>query len=338
MTHWPFLQPNPDGHCAAVSTMPSQLLSRPSQTSGVGSEQPSQTKPMVPRQMRRPALQVPPFASTCAWVSPGHRHTWPVWGKLPLSMTPSQLSSIPLQVSGCGIPVALQTRWPMLQTNVPDWQVPRPLPHLSPTPGSVPSSIWPLQLSSRPLQTSVCGVTVGASQNVPVLSARQARMPPRRQMPTPLLKHDAPTMKPSSMSPLQLLSRPSQSSVGTAQPHGWPQALGGNPSSTCPLQLSSWQLQASTAQCLAAPPFCAATLSGSVWTSGAIVKLPQAAMPLPAVHNRQAFDTPSSICPLQLSSRPLQDSAGGTVFSMMSTSACLTALVSVSVTKTAEPV
>src|ERR1051325_6175231 len=152
-------------------------------------------------------------------------------------MTPSQLSSSPLQTSAIGMPVALQTSCPFWQTNVPDWQVPSPLPHFSPTPGNVPSSIWPLQLSSMPLQTSGCGVTVGASQNVPVLSGLQARMPPRRQAPTPLLKQDAPTMKPSSMSPLQLLSRPSHSSVGTAQPQGWPQALGGRPSSIWPLQL-----------------------------------------------------------------------------------------------------
>src|SRR6476619_3021611 len=135
-------------------------------------------------------------------------------------MTPSQLSSMPLQVSAWGMPVALHTSAPFVQTNVPDEQVPRPLPHLSPTPGSVPSSVMPLQLSSMPLQISVWGVTVGASQNVPVLSGRQARMPPRRQAPTPLLKQEAPTMKPSSMSPSQSLSRPSQTSVGSAQPHG----------------------------------------------------------------------------------------------------------------------
>jgi hypothetical protein len=50
------------------------------------------------------------------------------------------------------------------------------------------------------------------------------------------------------------------------------------------------------------------------------------------------LDTPSSIRPLQLSSTPLHTSLGGTVFAMMSTSACLTALVSVSVTKIAWPV
>src|SRR6185369_2268921 len=253
-------------------------------------------------------------------------------------MMPSQLSSLPLQVSGCGIPVALQTSLPMLQTNVPDEQVPRPLPHLSPTPGRIPSSICPLQLSSRPLQTSVCGITVGASQKVPEPSALQARMPPRRQMPTPLLKHDAPTLKPSSMSPSQSLSRPSQISVGTAQPQAPPHAFGGRPSSIWPLQLSSRQLQDSTAQWRAAPPFCASTLSGSVELFGAMVKVPQAGMPLAATHIRQAFDTPSSIWPSQLSSTPLQVSDGGTVFAMMSTSACLTALVSVSVAKIADPV
>ena len=42
--------------------------------------------------------------------------------------------------------------------------------------------------------------------------------------------------------------------------------------------------------------------------------------------------TPSSIWPLQLSSLPLQISAGGTVDAMMPTSAALTAAVSVSVT------
>ena len=103
----------------------------------------------------------PPGASICAWVSPGQRQTWPVCGKVPLSMTPSQLSSMPLQTSACGMPVALHTSLPMLQTKVPDWQVPRPLPQRSPTPGSVPSSIMPSQSSSRPLQTSGCGVTGG---------------------------------------------------------------------------------------------------------------------------------------------------------------------------------
>ncbi len=256
-------------------------------------------------------------------------------------MTPSQLLSLPSQTSAWAIPVALQTSWPFMQMKVPDWQLPRPLPHTSPTPGRVPSSFIASQSSSMPLQTSGIGIPAGASQTVPVPAGLQIRMPPRRQAPTPLLVHDAPTLKPSSMSPSQSLSRPSQSSVGTGHPPGWPQALGGKPSSTRPLQLSSRQFFASTAQCFAGSAgfaFCALTLSGSLMLSGAIVKLPQAAMPLPVVHSRQAFDTSSSISPLQLSSTPLQSSGGGTVLAMMSTSACSTALVSVSVTKMACPV
>src|SRR6187551_1143094 len=167
--------------------------------------------------------------------------------------------------------------------NVPEPQVPSPAPQRSPTPGSVPSSIMPSQSSSRPLQTSVCGGTVGASQNVPLMSARQARIPPRAQMPTPLFMHDAPTMKPSSMSPSQSLSRPSHFSVGSAQPQGCPQALGGKPSSTVPSQSSSMQLHVSIAQWRAAVPN---TLSGSVGLFG-----------MATVH---MFDTPSSMRPLQL--------------------------------------
>src|SRR5580704_9102709 len=77
---------------------------------------------------------------------------------------------------------------------------------------------------------------------------------------------------PLSMIPSQLSSSPLQISLGTAQPHGLPQALSGSPSSTCPLQLSSRQLQVSTAQCLAAVP---RRLSGSLGLLGLMTKLPQ---------------------------------------------------------------
>src|SRR4051794_29862422 len=118
------------------------------------------------------------------------------------------------------------------------------------------------------------------------------------------------------MSPSQLSSRPLQISVGTVQPQAWPQALSGHPSSTNPLQLSSRQLQVSSAQCLALVP---SRLSGS----------------LGSFDTAHLLDTPSSIWLLQLSSTPLHTSAGGTVLAMMSTSACLTDAVSVSVTKMA---
>ena len=92
----------------------------------------------------------------------------PVCGKFPSSMTPSQSLSMPSQTSGWGMLVTLQTSLPFLQTIVPAWQAPRPLPHFSPTPGSVPSSICPSQLSSMPLQTSAWGVMTGALQTVSV--------------------------------------------------------------------------------------------------------------------------------------------------------------------------
>src|SRR5947209_7242426 len=52
--HCPSLHPRPDGHVAATSAVPSQSLSLPSQISGAGPTQPSQTKPRVPRHTRCP--------------------------------------------------------------------------------------------------------------------------------------------------------------------------------------------------------------------------------------------------------------------------------------------
>src|SRR5450432_2921113 len=201
---------------------------------------------------------------------------------------------------------------------VPAWHAPRPLPQASPTPGKVPSSTCPLQLSSMPLQTSGCGVMIGASQVVSVPLALQTSSPFRLQAPTRPLLHFVPTAPvgqlPLSTMPSQLSSRPLHTSAGTAQPQGPPQALGGRPSSIWPLQLSSRQLQVSTAQCFAAVP---SRLSGS----------------LGLFDTGHWLDTPSSMRPLQLSSLPLHNSPGGTFWAMIPTSAALTAAVSVSVTK-----
>src|SRR5262249_57713711 len=82
------------------------------------------------------------------------------------------------------------------------------------------------------------------------------------------------------------------------------------------LELSSWQLQVSTAQCFAPAPRRLSALAGSFDTGHMLL-------------------TPSSICPLQLLSLPSQISTGGTVEAMMPTSAALTAFVSVSVTRMA---
>ena len=247
----------------AVSIMPSQLLSLPSQTSGVGSTQPSHTKPH-----RAAADEVPGLAGAAGRVDlrlGQARAEAGLAGLREVAVVDDAVAVVVDAVADLGLRHAGRVADELAVRADEGARTGRcraPLPHVSPTPGSVPSSIWPLQLSSMPLQTSGCGVTVGASQNVPVPSALQARMPPRRQAPTPLLEHDAPTLKPSSMSPSQSLSRPSQISVGTAQPQGWPQALGGRPSSIWPLQLSSRQLQVSTAQCRAAPPFCATHVVG----------------------------------------------------------------------------
>src|SRR5580698_5119582 len=140
---------------------------------------------------------------------------------------------------------------------------------------------------------------------------------------------------PLSMMPSQLSSSPLQISTGTAQPQGPPQALTGSPSSTWPLQLSSRQLQVSTAQCLAAVPL---RLSGSLGLLGLMTKVPQAAMVFPGVHRLQAFETPSSMRPLQLSSMPLQISAGGTFWAMTPTMALWAALASFSDTRIEAPV
>src|SRR5262249_9013301 len=152
---------------------------------------------------------------------------------------------------------------------------------------SGPSSFRPLQSSSMLLQTSGDGITTGASQNVPVPWALQARMPPRLQAPTPLLTHDMPTLKPSSMLPSQLSSSPLQISGGRAHPQGMPHRLGGKPSSTWPSQSSSMQLHVSTAQWRAPVP---SLLSGSIGS----------------FERGHILLTPSSIWPLQLSSMPLQ--------------------------------
>src|SRR5450631_1243860 len=195
-------------------------------------------------------------------------------------------------------------------------------------------SICPSQLSSMPLQISCWDVTVGALQTVSVPAALQTRIPSRLQAPMRPLLHLAPTgpvgQEALSMPPSQLSSRPLHFSAGTAQPQGPPQALTGSPSSTCPLQLSSRQLQVSIAQCLTEAPF---TLSGSEGLLGLITKLPQAGLVFPAVQVMHWLETPSSICPLQLSSFPLQTSTGGTFWAMIPTMALLAAFGSFSETR-----
>src|SRR3954468_18316416 len=191
------------------------------------------------------------------------------------------------------------------------------MPQSRPTPGSMPSSMSPLQSSSMPLQIS--GL-MGASPRLQVtliLSGAHSFTPRRRHAPVRPLSQEPPTSKPSSTSPSQSLSTPSQISTEMGQPAGWPHAFRGNPSSIIPLQLSSLQFATSTAQCLAAVPSLLSASLGSVVLYG------------------HMFATPSSMIPLQLSSWPLQASAGGTVEAMMPTMAALAAAESASDTRMA---
>src|SRR4051812_4684428 len=250
MVERPSLQPSPDGQIGFMSATPSQSLSSPSQISGPGSTQPSQTKPRVPRQTRWPALHVP--TPTLAGSRPAQMQVWPVWVKGPSSTMPLQLSSRPLHTSVIGTPPspAWQTSAPPTQAVMPAWQVPMLAPQVTPVPGSVPSSTMPLQLSSTPLHTSCEGVR-GMSQN--------AVTPLHATMPGQGIAHLSPTCKlvpestiPSSIRPLQSSSMPLHTSGSGGHASGRPHALVGQPSSMTPSQLLSLQSpQTSAAQCLA---------------------------------------------------------------------------------------
>ena len=174
----PSRQPKPRRAHAAVSVMPSQSLSLPSQISGVG-----QHAALADEAHRAAADEVARLAgaarrSICAWVRPGQRQVVPVCGKLPLSMTPSQLSSMPLQISAWACPSRCRRAGRSCRRRCRTGRCRGRCRTSSPTPGSVPSSIWPLQLSSMPLQTSGCGVTGARRRTSP--SRRRCRRGCRR--------------------------------------------------------------------------------------------------------------------------------------------------------------
>src|SRR5262245_3942616 len=73
----------------------------------------------------------------------------------PLSITPSQSSSMPLHASRIGFRLRTHDNPPLEQCRVPAAHLPGwPVEQAAPPPGS-PSSVDPLQLSSRPLHVSV---------------------------------------------------------------------------------------------------------------------------------------------------------------------------------------
>src|SRR6476659_3679040 len=76
-----------------------------------------------------------------------------------------------------------------------------------------PSSTWPLQLSSRPLQTSVVPAPAMTEQVVLVCAALHTRLPVRWHAPMPTV-HELPSVgKPLSIVPSQSSSMPLHFSV-----------------------------------------------------------------------------------------------------------------------------
>src|SRR5947199_283804 len=73
---------------------------------------------------------------------------------LPSSTWPLQLLSRPSQTSALGWTCWLQTTAPAMQAVVPAAHTPRLPVEQATLPPGLPSSVWPLQLSSAPLQVS----------------------------------------------------------------------------------------------------------------------------------------------------------------------------------------
>src|SRR5687768_6839501 len=150
------------------------------------------------------------------------------------SMLPSQLLSLPSQISGAGPTKSLHTsrppshsRWPGAHSPSSSWQG-------SPSPGRTPSSAVPSQSSSTPLQISPAqpvhwrpssttpsqsssmplqpggsfggGMTKGALHSVSV-SLTHTKLPSRKQAPCWPLSQ-GPRLKPLSATPSQSSSSP----------------------------------------------------------------------------------------------------------------------------------
>ena len=188
------------------STVPSQSLSRPSQTSGPPCMGPShKSSPSTSTQQTSspslhssvPLLQTPRSVPQGVPSSVGSS-----------SVLPSQSSFWPLQISGnFGVPPT--------HVIVPLRQAVAPSVHRLPSLQALdtkPSSTRPSQSSSSPLQ-----VSTPLWSSLPPMSVEQIVPPPKHsKVPsphTPTPSHAPPTLKPSSTTPSQLLSEPSQTST-----------------------------------------------------------------------------------------------------------------------------
>src|SRR5439155_978974 len=142
---------------------------------------------------------VVPAAQTLCWPV---LHASPPPG-LPSSVAPSQSLSMPSQTSALGVTLRLHAIAPPMHAVVPAAQTPgRPVLHEAPPPG-LPSSVLPLQLLSRPSQTSGLGATLRLQITAPAVHA----VVPAAQTPSwPVLHAAPPPGLPLSTVPLQSLS------------------------------------------------------------------------------------------------------------------------------------
>jgi hypothetical protein len=173
VAHSPTPQDGGSGKLGSLSTVPSQSLSRPSQSSGVpagGVQLPTSspsTQAMVPVVTHSPRPHVGGAGSTG-----------------PSSVAPLQLSSSALQTSNCaGAPGT------HVSPTTPATQVVSPCRAHTPTPhevtaGTKPSSVAPSQSSSTPLQPSTGAGTPGVQVSV-TLPVAQVVVPVAAHAPTP---------------------------------------------------------------------------------------------------------------------------------------------------------
>src|SRR5882724_7139843 len=287
---------------AKPSTVPLQSLSRLSQVSAL--EVTSWTHP------RAPAAQlVSPEAHT-PWRPVLHAAPPPGF---PLSTTPLQSLSAPSQTSADGFTFRTQATAPATHACVPAAQTPGwPVPHAAPPPG-FPSSGLPLQLLSRPSQISADGFTFLRHWIAPPL---QLDVPAAQTPVCPVAQATPPPGFPSSTTPSQSLSAPSQvSATGEPATHELTPPVHVPAEAQAPTPQVVAKESTVPSQSLSRPSH--ASAEGFTFRVHATAPPWQVCVPAaqtPACPVEQAAPPPglpSSICPLQSLSTPSQISTPG---------------------------
>src|SRR5688572_20180280 len=204
-------------HSQPTSASPSQSLSSPSHASSAGNV-------ALAHSPQRPSLQLCVPGSHSPSDVPQERVS-PLMHSHPSSMSPAQSLSSPSQTSSAGnVALAHSPQRPSLQLCVPGSHSPSDVPQerVSPLMHSHPSSMSPAQSLSSPSQTSAAGkLALAQSSQRPSLhvcvpgSHSPSDVPHERVSP---LMHS----QPSSMSPSQSLSAPSQTSALALPPEQVP--------------------------------------------------------------------------------------------------------------------